>query len=199
MEIKHSVSQKECKGVGNKQCGKSFKSYNDLMDHRRDDHNSGNKVCRYFKEGNCQFKNNDKEKCWYLHQDVINTSNDTDENNAFNCKSCEKKFKSRYEVMNHRKEYHEDEVPPCKDFVEGRNCLRHRYWFIHKKNIGPGNVSDPVVENTNSLSTNVTNNNQGFWHQHQSSKPPDQMIKVMEMLTALTTEVSRLKMTFQQK
>lgn len=43
---KHKSSSMDCKGVGSKKCGQHFDSYVDLMDHRRDQHNSGNKVCR---------------------------------------------------------------------------------------------------------------------------------------------------------
>ena len=194
IEIKHSNNQRECKGVGSRQCGKNFKSYNDLMDHRRDDHNSGNKMCRYFKEGSCHFINSDKEKCWYLHKDTIDLSNDTKYD--FDCKSCEKNFTSKNEVMNHRKDDHEDEVPPCKDFVAGKKCSRNRCWYSHRQQIGSSHVSRQVVNNTNHLATHITNS-EGFW-EHQTSKPPDQMIKIMEMITALTVEVSQIKMKFQQ-
>ena len=46
IEIYHTKKLSECKGVGSKKCGIKFQSYNDLMDHRRDVHNSGNKVCQ---------------------------------------------------------------------------------------------------------------------------------------------------------
>ena len=195
IEIKHLSIQKECKGVGSKPCGKMFNSYNDLMDHRRDEHNSGNKVCHYYKEGSCYFISEDKGKCWYLHQDIDKHSTDTTD--EFDCKSCEKKFKTRYEVMNHRKDEHEDEVPLCKDFVEGKKCSRNRCWFSHKKNMGPPNMSCQIVKDKNNLVTN-SNNSKGFWHPQQSSEPPDQLTKMMEMISALTTEVSQLKMKFQQ-
>ena len=48
---KHKSSSMNCKGVGSKKCSQNFDSYVDLMDHRRDQHYSGNKVCRYFTEG----------------------------------------------------------------------------------------------------------------------------------------------------
>ena len=57
-----------CKGVGSKTCGINFDTYSELMDHRRDQHNSGNKTCRYFKEGSCFYMDEEKGRCWYLHK-----------------------------------------------------------------------------------------------------------------------------------
>ena len=194
VELKHLSRSKECKGVGSKQCGKQFKSYNDLMDHRRDDHNSGNKVCRYFKEGSCYFINEEKGKCWYLHQNVTKPSDDI--NDKFDCRSCEKKFKTKYDIMYHMKDDHEEEVAMCRDYIEGKTCSRRRCWFSHRKSMGTYNVGPKVMNTANNLATN-TNNKEDFCHPVKSSKPPDQMSKMMEMISNLAKEVSQLKMKLQ--
>ena len=99
--------------------------------------------------------------------------------------------------MNHRKDNHEDEVPPCKDFFAGKKCSRQRCWYSHTKNIGSSHVSSQVENSINHIPINVTNS-EDFW-QHQTSKPPDQIMKMMQMITALTVEVSQLKMKFQKR
>ena len=103
------------------------------MEHRRDVHKSGNKVCRYFKDGTCYFMDEEKGKCWYLHTNEKILSNENC--NEFECKSCDKIFISKSDVMNHRKEKHEDKVPLCNDIKDGKVCLRSRCWFSHKKRI----------------------------------------------------------------
>ena len=44
-------------------CKKEFENYFSLMIHRKEKHAS-NKVCRYFKKGECLF---DEDTCWYKH------------------------------------------------------------------------------------------------------------------------------------
>ena len=157
------------------------------MDHRRDEHNSGNKVCRYFKNGTCYFMDSDKGDCWYLHKIVETNSNEA--KNGFECKSCDKTFKTRSEVMNHRKEQHEDEVPLCNEIKEGKRCTRHRCWFSHKNPESSQQVNPPV----NVLDTNIRKNSEDFWKPLPSSRPPDQMDHMIAMLTTVMKEVSQLK------
>ena len=194
MKAKHSSDLKECKGVGSNKCGKNFQSYNDLMEHRRDEHNSGNKVCRYFKDGTCYFMNEEKGGCWYLHTNEKIHLNQTQ--NEFDCKSCNKIFKSKSEVMNHRKEKHEDEVPLCNDIKDGKVCSRRRCWFSHRKAL-----SAPTVNSKNiGTSKNTTSNSsidQGFWQPLQSSRPPDQMDQMMIMITKMMAEINQIKENFQ--
>ena len=187
IQLKHIIQSNECKGVGSQKCGKNFQSYNDLMDHRRDEHNLGNKVCRYFKNGTCYFMDSDKGDCWYLHKIVETNSNEA--KNGFECKSCDKTFKTRSEVMNHRKEQHEDEVPLCNEIKEGKRCTRHRCWFSHKNPESSQQVNPPV----NVLDTNIRKNSEDFWKPLPSSRPPDQMDHMMAMLTTVMKEVSQLK------
>ena len=99
----------QCKGIGSKTCGKFFETYNELMDHRRDEHNSGNVTCRYFKQGTCQFMDDDNGGCWYLHTKVKAPSN-SETIGMFECTSCGNSFKTKPDVMRHRKIHHEEEV-----------------------------------------------------------------------------------------
>ena len=187
IKLKHTDKSSECNGVGSQKCGKKFQSYNDLMVHRRDVHNSGNKVCRYFKAGTCFYMDPNKGNCWYLHENFENNSNEA--KNNFYCKGCEKTFNTKSGVMNHRKEEHEEEVPLCKEIKEWKRCERHRCWFSHKKTINSSFVNPQVK----SLPINVVTNSQDFWPPLPSSRPPDQMNKMMEMITNIMKEVSQLK------
>ena len=127
----------QCKGVGSKNCGKSFETYNELMDHRRDEHNSGNVICRYFKEGSCQFMDDDKGGCWYLHK-KSKANFHGEESEIFDCTSCENTFKTKPEIMMHRKKHHKDEVPECNSISKGKKCFKTpNCWFRHPKSGSP--------------------------------------------------------------
>ena len=192
-KVKHGSQILECKGVGAKKCGKSFDPYNDLMNHRRDDHNSGNISCRYFKEGNCQYTDGEKEVCWYLHTKGQNRSSET--SGEFPCKSCDESFSNQRDVIMHRKIRHEEEVSICNKISEGKKCSRNeRCWFIHPKILKSmtDHVASHVNLNDEEAATNVTKS-QVFWKNLSINKPPDQMEKVIQMLNTVMTEVSELK------
>ena len=89
-------------------CDKAYDSKWDLMVHRKKEHYDVIKICRYFLKGNCSFGD---EKCVYRH----------DENAKFNlkCHFCEKVFKTKDELMKHRKEYHAKTVPSYRDHKSG--------------------------------------------------------------------------------
>ena len=172
---------------------KNFQSYNDLMEHRRDVHKSGNKVCCYFKDGTCYFMDEEKGKCWYLHTNEKILSNENC--NEFECKSCDKIFISKSDVINHRKEKHEDKDPLCNDIKDGKVCLRSRCWFSHKKGLSAPTMNSKYI----GISKNNTSSiiSQDFWQPLQSSRPPDQMSNMMEMITKMKTEINQLKKKFQ--
>ena len=181
----------QCKGVGGKKCGNNFETYNELMNHRRDKHNSGNVICRYFKEGSCHYMDGEKGGCWYLHtKEKVKSKNETGSN--FDCGSCENKFKSRSDVMKHRKIHNDDEVPECNSISEEKTCFRKlECWFMHPKAVLP-QVQSHVAHTYNNISTDRTKNdtNQDFWPGLPNMKPPDQMEKMLEMLSTVMMEVS---------
>ena len=59
--------------------------------------------------------------------------------------------------------------------------------------MGTYNVGPKVINTVNNLATN-NNNKEDFCHPVKSSKPPDQMSNMMEMISVLAKEVSQLKM-----
>ena len=46
-------------------CKSEFRSYHDLMEHRKEE-NPSHKTCRYYIKGECFFS---PQECWYLHED----------------------------------------------------------------------------------------------------------------------------------
>ena len=195
IQLKHSSDLRECKGLGSQKCGENFNSYNDLMDHRRDQHNSGNKICRYFRDGTCYFLNEEKGKCWYLHRHDKISSNEN--YNEFECESCNQIFKTKSEVMSHRKDKHEEEVPLCNDYKQGKVCSRRRYWFSHRKNFSAPIVI-PTVNSTSKITTTNSSNDQDFRPPLATSRPPDQINQMMKMIATIMTEINHLKENFQQ-
>ena len=196
IERKHTKKSLECKGIGSKKCKLNFDTYNELMDHRRDDHNSGNVNCRYFKQGSSQYMNSEKGGCWYLHPNIYIMESNSKSSGSVECKSCDKTFISICDVMTHRKQQHEEEVPTCNSIKEGKKCPRNdRCWFRHSKPqnvVTKPHVSSNEVSASESIPTQKTSA-QGFWQVQPSSKPPDHMEKMMTMLTLVMTEVSELK------
>ena len=195
LENKHSQKYLDCKGVGSHKCDNRFRSYNDLMDHRRDDHNSGNIVCRYFKIGSCHYMDSDNGGCWYIHKQTKHFEN-SNTNDNFDCSSCDNVFKSRTDVMKHRLSDHTEEVPMCNSIAEKKKCAKNdRCWFRHLNPIN--NILTPnVVQKTTDARKNIPTknaNNEGFWEILPVQQPPDMMGKLMEMLTLVMAEVSQIK------
>ena len=94
-------------------------THSELMDHRRDQHNSGNKMCCYFKEGICFYMDEKKGRCWYLHKSIKSPQN-TESCEDFTCSFSDNDFKTKSEVMQHRIKEHEEEVPICNSIKDGR-------------------------------------------------------------------------------
>ena len=201
IKLKHTTSTMDCKGVGSKKCGQKFESYSDLMDHKRDQHNSGNKICRYFKEGTCFYMNGENGGCWYLHINATTSTKNHSINDIFPCTNCDNTFKSLNEVMKHRLQHHEEEVPECSSIKEGKKCVKNtRCWFRHPKTLEKGlppNVHLQAALSPENFSTN-RNTGLGFWPVLPDPNPPNQIEKMMEMLKSVMKEVSGLKLKLNQ-
>ena len=79
-------------------CRSEFRSYHDLMNHRKEEHPS-HKVCRYFLKGMCNFNS---EECWYLHEDRSGSEMSHDN---FQCPVCKNGFMSKHDLMEHKKKH----------------------------------------------------------------------------------------------
>ena len=79
-------------------CKSEFRSYHDLMNHRKEEHPS-HKQCRYFVKGECKFSG---DECWYVHErsSLISESGEK-------CFECKVSFPSKYTLMEHKKKDHQ--------------------------------------------------------------------------------------------
>ena len=85
-------------------CRHEFRSYHDLMNHRKEEHPS-HKKCRYFLKGECKFEGKD---CWYLHEDrPMNGTHVTEVNSGIQCYICKNNFFSKFDLMEHKKTNHQ--------------------------------------------------------------------------------------------
>ena len=86
-------------------CRSEFRSYHNLMSHRKNEHPS-HKKCRYFLKGECKFS---KDDCWCLHEERATTDNNVVMN--FKCNLCKNLFMSNHDLMEHNKINHPMQVP----------------------------------------------------------------------------------------
>ena len=119
----HDQSSEE---VTCKTCKKTFRNMEKLRDHRREEHPSTLR-CKYYNNPKCTFGT----KCLYVHVDEMDVEGIEVELGE-KCKSCDKKFQSKNEVMKHRKVEHPMTVSECRDFKQAR-CLRNECWFRHEE------------------------------------------------------------------
>ena len=148
-------------------CSKEFKSYKEMMDHRKIEHPS-KRLCRYFKEGTCIFEN---EKCWWRHSSKLEEPLE----NLFphNCQGCEMIFKTQNEMMKHKKREHRHLVSKCQKFMQGICDLNENScWFLH---------TEQKME--------VDGENEQVFHEVKEKIPPDQMMmdKIDKMMQRIQT------------
>ena len=96
-------------------CKGEFRSYHNLMKHRKEEHPS-HKKCRYYLKGECAFSS---EECWYLHEDKVDSDNHVSNTaTEFQCFVCNNIFISKYDLMKHKRENHPSKIP-CTKFQIG--------------------------------------------------------------------------------
>lgn len=157
-------------------CLSEFRTYHDLMNHRKEDHPS-HKQCRYYLKGECMFS---RDECWYLHEDTTQTKRvDTDKSE--NCFICGTNFNSKYDLTEHKKKNHKNKAP-CKEFEKGI-CEKsaEQCWNEHIPI-----KSHETITSTRPNSWEIplsTVQQQDFQH-IQSQVPPDQtqLMMVLNML-----------------
>ena len=84
------------------------------------------------------------DKCWFQHSEIVGEE--------LQCKFCEKYFPNHSELLNHRKKYHPNVVPLCRNFSNG-SCVykSETCWFRHPQK--EENIND---ENKNKDSESET-------------------------------------------
>ena len=90
-------------------CKNEFRSYHELMNHRKEEHPS-HKKCRYYLKGECNFS---AQECWYLHEiSSLGSEKIHVEKETFNCSVCKNNFTSKNDLMQHKNKYHPINHPP---------------------------------------------------------------------------------------
>ena len=106
LELKKHSKIKQHKSYDYKEvcynCKKEFENYFSLMNHRKEKHPS-NKVCRYFKKGECLF---DEDTCWYKH--VKSVEPEETITNNLKCGTCDNLFSDNSQLKKHICSIHEE-------------------------------------------------------------------------------------------
>ena len=92
------------------------------------------------KENQCLVQDTSCKECGYPcnsitdlgeHMYEFHIGDDWEE--TFSCKYCEMKFRTKPELMNHRKRNHAEKVNACKYYVKGTCHFEDRCWFKHER------------------------------------------------------------------
>ena len=146
---------KEKHGITCFTCKNTFRSFSDMIEHRKIQHPS-TKKCSNFP--NCERG----ESCLYIHEGTTNNLNTvvTQENlrqvtdGAVICRICLSEFHDKNEMMIHRKNEHIDKVGMCKNISAGLNCRKGpvHCWYNHiKKDAITGATLRPTSQNPTSV------------------------------------------------
>ena len=159
------------------------------MNHRKSIHPS-NKTCRNFAAGNCSFNS----ECWYVHENTMDTE---DLSNKFKCNICDFEFKGRDVFMKHKKSSHTETIPVCDKFRKGQ-CPRNDNdcWFEHSKSKTEHEDISPTKSKSNdpTAPSNETETGKQVFHEASgNSFPPDQVKKMMEMVSQLCNKMKQME------
>ena len=161
-------------------CKKEFTSYWLLMNHRKTEHPS-NKKCRYFQIDQCRFN---AESCWYKH--ITEEEKESDQSQE-KCNQCELYFKTKSDLMKHKKSIHSEKVTTCRNYRQGvcnngdDNC-----WFSHERQT---KEKDAMNEESQE------NENEQVFQKVQEKTPPDQISILLDMIKKISIQVERLERT----
>ena len=121
-------------------CQDSFRTFSDMIEHRRVQHPS-TKKCTNFP--NCERG----DLCLYRHEAPTNNAVtvETQGNQAqviagaVTCRTCLSEFHDKNEMMIHRKNEHLDIVGMCKNITAGLNCRKGpvHCWYKHNQGSSP--------------------------------------------------------------
>ena len=157
-------------------CKEEFRSYHDLMNHRKKAHPS-KKKCRYYLKGECDFSS---EECWYIHENVIKEDSSTHQSSDMECYVCKNTFTSKYDLMEHKKKNHPSNIL-CDKFLQGA-CKRSAE-DCHYKHVSPTTQENTKRSEPSNLAQPLPN----VWHQGFQQPPtsaaPDQGALVIALQT----------------
>ena len=123
-------------------CDEVFPTKAAVMIHTKHSHTDKAKHCLNFLSGTCSYN----DMCWFLHDEKLRESDPT-----FKCNYCEENFRTKMQLMNHKKQSHTDKVSKCSN--ENKNCKygSEKCWFLHTE----------YIEQAYKIAKNVTMNGNG--------------------------------------
>ena len=107
-------------------CEDTFQTKADVMKHTKLIHLDKVSHCLNFLEGTCSFS----DRCWFLHDENMRKSEP-----IFDCKFCESRFKTKSQLMKHKKLCHIDSVSKCSNYDKKCKYGSEKCWFLHKEDI----------------------------------------------------------------
>ena len=81
--------------------------------------------CIHYRQGSCKFPDN---HCWNRHTQDAAAQHPVKGQTTMECYVCKNKFKSKNEMMHHRKNAHPDKVRQCNN---PDNCGFTKCWYMH--------------------------------------------------------------------
>ena len=147
MNITHRTKHEQSKDTYKcNDCEMQFSTKWNLMHHRQENHEV-TEVCEYFQKGKCKFM--PPKICWLLHTKQAPQSIEC---NMIECYVCKEKFRTRNGMMRHRKQFHIEVVPECKEFSIGQCDFAGQEkmcWFKHTENSSKSHEQDFQVATDN--------------------------------------------------
>ena len=105
-------------------CQSQFSSKWTFYNHKRDKHGS-DQDCKFYKQGRCSFP---ASECWNRRTQNDVVPKQDQEPASIECFICKKMFKTKHQMMLHRKEDHPDRVRQCKNQPQ---CCFTNCWYMH--------------------------------------------------------------------
>ena len=130
MEIEHDVSiNRKPEYEKCSVCLQIFSDKSEMMYHLKLMHEEMVLPCKYFIQGTCMFSD---DTCWNSHKE--NQARNITQLSEFKCKYCESIFKSKNDLMKHRKKEHLSKTALCR--YNSKNECKHGdlCWFNHETN-----------------------------------------------------------------
>ena len=107
-------------------CNGRFETRHMVMVHTKVRHKESVPHCANYIENSCSFG----ENCWFIHEESQKEASAT-----IKCNFCEKMFKTKHQLMRHKKITHVEKVKMCQN--EKQKCIYgyEKCWFLHRENI----------------------------------------------------------------
>ena len=132
-------------------CKDTFKSFSEMIEHRRAKHPSTKKCYNFPKCVN-------EDRCLYIHEGSVENNKDGGphggqtqrEEGKIVCRTCQVDFKNKNKMMVHRKREHLNIVGVCKNILAGINCRNgpENCWYRHDQCTIPKST---IINNTKSV------------------------------------------------